>query len=270
MWSHLGVLVAMAVGCAGKLNVALHAQSRYRDHGWVAGSEITTSGLLAALRRSPEVARAEVFAPFAYSGLYAVVWDLLIIEGWTGPVPRVIQSLRTHKAQAIGRGSRSASSQRPLIVLHWCLDTYPTLATIQSLDVDGYLTNSRSMLTTLGRRGVPALYLPLAADPVTMAPVAARAEYAHPVVYLGQASLTKHRLLDVLMELAPLGLAIYGLGWDRFESSSSDPRFASLRLHWKGVLPKDDIAALYSSASVVVGTTEVEQRSLGMVNSAYS
>lgn len=36
------------------------------------------------------------------------------------------------------------------------------------------------------------------------------------------------------------------------------------------MLPKDDIAALYSSASVVVGTTEVEQRSLGMVNSAYS
>jgi hypothetical protein len=73
-----------------------------------------------------------------------------------------------------------------------------------------------------------------------------------------------------LTELAPLGLAIYGLGWDRFESSSSDPRFALLRQHWKGVLPKDDIAALYSSASVVVGTTEVEQRSLGMVNSAYS
>jgi hypothetical protein len=69
----------------------------------------------------------------------------------------------------------------------------------------------------------------------------------------------------VLLELAPLGLAIYGLGWDRFQG---DPRFAALLPHWRGVLPKDDIAALYSSARVAVGTTELEQRSLGMVNSA--
>jgi hypothetical protein len=187
MWLYASVLVVLAVGATGKLNVALHAQSRYRDHGWVAGSEITTAGLLAALRRSPEVARADVFAPFAYAGMYAVAWDLLIIEGWTGPVPRVIQSLRAHKLRARAGGSR------PLVVLHWCLDTYPTLATIQALDVDGYLTNSRNLLPVLGRGGVPALYLPLAADPQAMAPVASRPEYAHPVVYLGQASLTKHR-----------------------------------------------------------------------------
>lgn len=160
----------------------------------MAGSEITTAGLLAALRRSPEVARAEVFAPFAYGGLYAVAWDLLIIEGWTGPVPRVIQSLRAHKLRATssGRGVL-AGAGAPLVVLHWCLDTYPTLAAVQALDVDGYLTNSRKLLPVLGRGGVPTLYLPLAADVQAMAPVATRPEYAHPVVYLGQASLTKHR-----------------------------------------------------------------------------
>jgi len=239
----------------GGLNIALHSQSRYADHGWVAGSEITTAGILAALRRHSHVARAEVFAPFAYSGISEVDWDVLLIEGWTGPIDRVIHSLRSERRLR-------CPDKPPLLVFHWCLDTFPDLETITALDVDGFLTNSRTLLPLLG--GIaPTLYLPLAADPGAMTPVAPKEEYAHPVVYLGQASLTKHRLLEVLSELLPLGLAIYGLGWDRF---GEDERFAPLLEAWKGVLPKDDIASLYSSASVVVGTTESEQRSLGMVN----
>jgi hypothetical protein len=48
--------------------------------------------------------------------------------------------------------------------------------------------------------------------------------------------------------VAPLGLAIYGLGWDRVD----DVMFKSLLPHWKGVLPKDDIATLYSSVYACV------------------
>jgi hypothetical protein len=218
---------------AGLLRVALHAQSRYSDHGWVAGSEITTAGMVAALRRHPAVGQAEVFAPFAYRGLLAPsasdpqdqsgggggdqgAWDLLLIEGWTGPVPRVIAALR-------------AANPR-VVVLHWCLDTYPSLPVllkavdvprtrhvrqedqwqrlnttycvhymlqvITALDVDGYLTNSRRLVGVLGDHA-PVLFLPLAADVAVMAPVPRVAAYAHPVVYLGQASTTKHRLLEV-------------------------------------------------------------------------
>ena len=90
----LGLLSQAPLLCFGGLNVALHAQSRYTEHGWVAGSEITTAGLLAALRAHPSVDHAQVFAPFSYAGLGAVAWDVLIIEGWAGPVPRVIQRLR--------------------------------------------------------------------------------------------------------------------------------------------------------------------------------
>ncbi len=91
-----------------------------------------------------------------------------------------------------------------------------------------------------------------------MTPSPRREKYAHAVVYLGQASLTKYRLLELLTAHLPLGLAIYGLGWDRFdEDSRFAPAFAQLLPAWRGVLPKDDIAALYSSASVVLGTTEV-------------
>ena len=200
--------------------------------------------------------RAEVFAPFAYQGLLTsgVSWDVLLIEGWTGPVPTVISTVR--------------KSFPGIVVLYWCLDTYPSLEIVTRLDVDGFITNSRHLVTSLGRLA-PTLYLPLAADPRVMAPAglsgALRPEYAHPVVYLGQASHSKHRLLDVLTEVAPFGLAIYGHGWDRI-ASGDDPRYRQLLPHWRGVLPKDDIAALYSSASVVVGTTEIQQRELGMVN----
>ena len=155
-----------------------------------------------------------MFAPFAYDGLLTsgVRWDVLLIEGWTGPVPKVISALR--------------AASRRVVVLHWCLDTYPDLATVTALDVDGFITNSRSLVATLGRLA-PTLFLPLAADPSVMVPVQKRVEYDHPVVYLGQASHTKHRLLDVLSEVAPHGLAIYGLGWDRFEGDA-DQRFSAL------------------------------------------
>ena len=131
------------------LQVALHAQSRYSDHGWVAGSEVTTAGLLSALRRHPSVDHAALFAPFAYAGLFNSTWDVLIIEGWTGPVPKVIHEVRARCPR--------------VRVLYWCLDTYPSLATVMQLDVDGYMTNSRVLVTTLGNIA-PTLFLPLAAD----------------------------------------------------------------------------------------------------------
>lgn len=84
-----------------RLHVALHAQSRYTRHGWVAGSEvssntprntqglldcpstsdlvlqITTRGLERAFARHPQVASVKVFAPFSYEGLHATAWDLV-------------------------------------------------------------------------------------------------------------------------------------------------------------------------------------------------
>lgn len=79
-----------------KLNVALHAQSNFAKHGFVAGSEITTAGIAAALLRQPTVGKVQVFAPFVYDGLYTerCVRDLLRVHaaravrvtevGWPG------------------------------------------------------------------------------------------------------------------------------------------------------------------------------------------
>ena len=50
-----------------KLNVALHAQSQSKEQGFVAGSEVTTAGLAAALRILPEIGHIRIFAPFMYN-----------------------------------------------------------------------------------------------------------------------------------------------------------------------------------------------------------
>ena len=76
--------------------------------------------MLAALRQHPDVGHVEVFAPFAYAGLLSasVRWDVLLIEGWTGPVRNVIHTLR-----------RACPD---IVVVHWCLDTYPDLDTVRA------------------------------------------------------------------------------------------------------------------------------------------
>lgn len=59
----------------------------------------------------------------------------MVIEGYIGTVPRFI-----HEVRRVSPGVR---------VLHYCLDTYPDLALIKALDVDGFLTNSWTLLPEL-------------------------------------------------------------------------------------------------------------------------
>ncbi|CAM9894381.1 unnamed protein product, partial [Scytosiphon promiscuus] len=232
-----------------KINVALHAQSNYAIHGWVAGSEVTTSGLRRAFETLGCVRTCEVFAPFSYSGLSSRKWNLVVIEGFTGSVPAFIHEVRAGNANAV--------------VLFYCLDTYPSLSVVGNLDVDAFLTNSRLLLPLMKKASgfiAPASSLiHLAADPGVMLEVPFRPEYGHNVVYLGQFEDTKHRLAETLKEVAPYGLAIYGNGWDSVGAEDLLP-------FWRGILPLKDIASLYSSAKVVLSTTETLQRGLGMVN----
>lgn len=227
------VLFAAAVFCGACLslpfcnaiNIGLHAQGNFKNHHWVAGSEITTRGMRKALLKYPFVDKVELFAPFMYEPLLTERWDLLLIEGFTGPVPKVIRLLR-HKNPNV-------------IILHYCLDTYPSLEdVILKLDVDGFLTNSHILLPHLSALA-PTEYVALAADPEEHRPkpAAAGSQYDIPVVYLGQFKDTKFRLKEMLREAMPFGLAIYGNGW-----AAAD---AGLRRHWRGILPLDDIAELY-------------------------
>ncbi|CAM9671021.1 unnamed protein product [Ectocarpus fasciculatus] len=239
------VVPKAATGREG-INVALHAQSNYAVHGWVAGSEVTTSGLRRAFEALPCVRSCEVFAPFSYDGVASRTWDLVIIEGYTGSVPAFIHEVR--------------AGNDDVVVLFFCLDTYPSLSVVGNLDVDAFLTNSLALLPYLRQIAPASSLLHLAADPSVMQPVPFLPEYGHNVVYLGQFKGTKHRLVETLKEVAPFGLSIYGNGWDGFKGAEE------LLPFWRGILPLGDVASLYTSAKVVISTTETLQRSLGMVN----
>ena len=51
------------------------------------------------------------------------------------------QWLSCTQVQSVIRGMRRFNKQ--IAVFHWCLDTYPTLASVAAIDVDSFLTNSR-------------------------------------------------------------------------------------------------------------------------------
>lgn len=54
-------------------------------------------------------------------------------------------------------------------------------------------------------------------------------------------------IFQTLREVSPLGLSIYGGGWDLHEDA------AELLPFWRGILPLGDIASLYASAKVMYG-----------------
>lgn len=244
------------------VSVALHAQSKYAMHGWVAGSEITTRGLADAL--IDKGATVALWAPFSYPGIDDP-WDVFLIEGFSGPLLHVIRRVRRRNPR--------------VKVIHWCLDTYPSLDATAALPVDGFLTNSR-LIATQGFQAaadllgissawfheadmVPRHFAQLAAAEPTGAAVE---EDPTLVVYLGQPSYGKTLLAPALLAISEqANLEIYGSAWDRF--AAEDAAYSKLAACcWRGALEATQISTLYRRAKVVLGTTESLQRKLGMVN----
>ena len=157
------------------INIALHSQAKYEEHGWVAGSEVTTAGIKNAFQNLNVgiIDHVQIFAPFSYVGLNDTKWDFAVIEGYTGSVPTFIRRLRSINSN--------------VLIIHYCLDTYPTLKHILNLDVNGFFTNSKVLLPKLNKLA-PTQYIPLAADPNVMRPIKKSTKYNHTVVYLGHNS----------------------------------------------------------------------------------
>jgi len=267
------VLASNVSGRRGGLKIALHAQSKSSLHGWVAGSEITTRGLRRALLKRTDVSIVEIFAPFCYEGIANYKWDILLVEGFSGPVHSVIRGLRQFN--------------KHIAVLHWCLDTYPALASVAAIDVDGFLTNSRLLalhgFTMAGNvlgLASPWFYKADLASPRDFVALAVDARemmtqdienVTHNdtvVVYLGQPSYNKALLAKTLLAITRvpgIRLKIYGSAWDHF--SLQDKDYARLAACcWQGRLPSGSIARLYANATIILGTTDSSQRRLGMVN----
>ena len=76
------------------LNIGLHTQTLERPDGIVAGSEITTFGLMRAFEKRNDVNMVTRYGPGSYKKLDSDDLDLLIIEGWHRTLPQFIQIVR--------------------------------------------------------------------------------------------------------------------------------------------------------------------------------
>lgn len=225
------------------VNIGLHAQTLERPDGIIAGSEITTLGLMKAFEKRSDVNRVTRYGPGKYQRLDSDDLDLLIIEGWHRTLPQFIQRVRRHNPRTK--------------IYFWNLSFFG-IRDVVKLDLDGFFTNSRKMVPILNKIA-PTKFIMLAADPEEFKPSNPENKYSHNVVYLGMFRLLKSpKIMErILYEASDYGLVIYGDGWEKH---------AMLKRYWMGRLPFEDTAKLYSSAKIVLGMTENRQRAASMIN----
>lgn len=241
------VLISTAILLDCKIHVALHAQVFPELNDKVVGSVMTTSGILAALVKRPEIASCSIFYPFYYDDFFEKNWSLVIIEGWYPTIHNFIQLTRNNFPKAY--------------ILYYCLDpSYPNLNIVTSLDVDGYLTNSIILNEYFEKELLyPSQLTLLGADPDVMRPIK-NTTRNYGAVYVGAGGNMVHhkkRLLEMLENVKSYGLLLYGSSWDEVPS---------MKDIWKGLLPLKMLAEAYSTGHVVIASTIDSQSKYGMIN----
>jgi len=206
---------------------------------------VTTDGMRSALSSRADINSVQIFYPFHYTDFADSRCDLLLIEGWFPSIHSFIALARALTPRAV--------------VLFYCLDpAYPGMTRVRALDVDGFLTNSRTVLEDL-KQIRPAMYVPLAADIELMRPdPSVLREYG--AVYVGAGGnmlKVKPLLSEMLRRSIPHGLRLHGAHWDE-ESRLGEA--------YKGVLPRGALHEAYSSAHAVLACTISSQRDMGMIN----
>jgi glycosyltransferase involved in cell wall biosynthesis len=144
------------------------------------------------------------------------------------------------------------------------------LGEFAQVPVDGFITNSVAAAEILGQRR-PAAFIPLAVED-DYGPLPPQDPYRADVVFLGGGgrgnkcpATTKH----YLGAAKKFDFAIWGSDWDReywAREYTANPEANDWWRFCRGTLPLDDIAALYSSAKIVINFHEDSQRQWGMWN----
>ena len=128
------------------------------------------------------------------------------------------------------------------------------------MEADVYAANTQEGVARLGRAATTSL-LHMAANPRVHRPCPSDPRYRSRVTYLGSYNpATKgHAVFDrYVLPAADFDLALWGEMWENAP--------ASLRRHWRGLLPGGEIARLYSSVEVALGFNAASQAAAGMVN----
>jgi hypothetical protein len=144
------------------------------------------------------------------------------------------------------------------------------LGEFAQVPVDGFLTNSVAAAEVLGQRR-PTTYAPLAVED-DYGPVPPQDRYRADVVFLGSGGRGNKRPATTqhyLQAAKKFDFAIWGGAWDRdywAPEYAARPEANDWYRFCRGPLPLDDIAALYSSAKIVLNFHEDSQRQWGMWN----
>jgi glycosyltransferase involved in cell wall biosynthesis len=138
------------------------------------------------------------------------------------------------------------------------------------LPVDGFITNGLAAANLLGERR-PSAYISLAVED-DYGPVLPQDRYHSDVVFLGSGGRGNKRPATTqhyLEAAKKFDFAIWGSDWDRdywAREYIANPQRNDWYRFCRGPLPLNDIAALYSSAKVVLNFHEDSQRQWGMWN----
>jgi glycosyltransferase involved in cell wall biosynthesis len=144
------------------------------------------------------------------------------------------------------------------------------LGEFAQIPVDGFMTNSAAAAKVLGQRR-PAAYIPLAVED-DYGPVPPQDRYRADVVFLGSGGRGNKRpatTMHYLQAAKKFDLAIWGSYWDRdywVPDYLTNPEANDWYRYCRGPLPLGGIAALYSSAKIVLNFHEDSQREWGMWN----
>lgn len=205
-----------------KIGLQLTVMNTYSGAVW--GDEVMAVGLADALRVQPEVAEVEVYD-------VATIHDNLdlVISFYAYPETRLVTGPRQVWWYQAPR-------------LH---DRFgPVTAAVPYYEA--ILGAGPRLIADVREAGAQrTLFVPMSANPSIHHPTEPRPEYAHPIVFCANHNRTRAEVERFIFPLLPLGLKIYGLGWDREpELAHSDVLCGRIHPH--------DVPALYSSAKLVL------------------
>ena len=142
------------------------------------------------------------------------------------------------------------------------LEEYDKIIEYKGKWYDKILTNSLVMESKFKNNNIPTQHFKFYHSAILEEEKQFKPEYNHDCVFLGMGF---NRLVDPQYDLErqlyfsnqEFNFNVYGNGWHGFK-------------YWRGLLPPDDIGALYSSAKCAIGIIAKKQREHGMINNRYT
>lgn len=205
-----------------RIGLQLTVLNTYSGAVW--GDEVMAVGLADALRELPEVAEAEVYD----TGTIHDQLDL-VISFYAYPETRLVQGVRNIWWY---QAPRLQADLGPAAASAHCYDA--VLAAGPRLAAEVRAAGAERVL-----------FVPMSANPAVYRPVEPRDEYRHPIVFVANHNRTREEVEQYILPLVPLGLAIYGSGWER------EPELVAAGV-LRGRIHPNDVPALYSSAKLVL------------------